>query len=217
MVSEATPSAVPQPELPGLADLRAETMLDELPAGAAELSGKELRFLLGITSGMTDIAAAIAAGYSEKSAPQIASELKRKPRLRNVYMPIVAKMGAEARRALARHEERGAKFHRLAMEALEQLETLPSEELRRMVAIGAKDSGESGRADQYMTRSALLKQDAERFARLAKDADDSLLRAAGKFGLKVEMNAEVAVKGAVTVTQLPMLADIRRDLVRHGT
>lgn len=115
--------AKPAQELPGMAEVRAEFGLEELPAGAAALSPKELLFVQALLRTGSKKKSALAAGYSERSAGQMASELLTKPHVVGFYRRCLERLGADTKAAVARTEERARMFHHAATEATDGSET----------------------------------------------------------------------------------------------
>lgn len=107
------------PELPGMDAVRAETGLAELPEGAGELTAKELLFVQHLLRTGKRKASAIAAGYSERTAAQMASEVMTKPRVANFYRRCLERLGADTRAIVARTEERARLWHHQALAAHE--------------------------------------------------------------------------------------------------
>ena len=182
------------PALPGMEALRIETGCEALPMGASELGAKELAFVLSLMRHGQQRRAAIEAGYSTTSADQIASELMRKPHVRRVLVGCYDRLGTTAVGAIRRLEERASTFHAKAMSAAQEREEL-AVKMDELVLVTASDTSHKGdRGDllrQYETRRALLERQEKEYSRMAKDADDSLLRAAGKFGAEIKVSGKL--------------------------
>lgn len=186
--------AAEQPGLPGLEEmLRVETGMDTLPAGAGELQGGELAFVIALLRHGQQRRAAIEAGYSETSAGQIASELLKKPRVRRVYMACLDKLAGVAAAAVRRIEERGRIFHEKALQAAQEREDI-EDKLNELVLLGT-----TGKNATYETRREELRRLEREYAGQAMKCDEALLRAAGKFGMDVKVSGKIE-GGAVMVT-----------------
>lgn len=206
------PEPTKQRELAGLAEVCAETGLDQLPSGASELLAKELKFVVCLMRHGQQKRAAIEAGYSETSADQIASELLRKPRVAGFYRRCLEGLGATAKAALARLEERARIYHAKAVECAQEKEGLD-----KLMVVGAKtatNKGEAGSvAPEYLTRRENLARLEERYAKLALDADRALLQAAGKMGLELKVSGGLDHTITVTPEILPALTRLREDML----
>jgi phage terminase small subunit len=217
--TQTAPSAVtPEPrqqDLPGFAELRADTGLTELPSGAGELKAKELKFVAELLRDGCQRRAAIAAGYSEQSADQIASELLRRPRVAGFYRRSLERLGADTNAAIRRLEERARIFAAKAIVAAQETEAAKA----IVAAAGAKLAAKPQDKDLMETfemRVGILRRhqnEEAHYSRLAGEADKTLLSAAGKLSLGVNVSGRVDVehRQAQEIPQevLPFLTGVR--------
>lgn len=106
-----------QLEFSAIAAQFAAAGIGELPQGVAELTRREMRFVMGVLEHGQMARAAIDAGYSPDSAGQIASETLRKPKVFAFYKRCLDKVASQAELVVRRCYERSVIFHARAMEA----------------------------------------------------------------------------------------------------
>lgn len=202
------------PTLPGLDAVCMETGLDQLPAGAAELLAKELRFVVCLMQHGQQKRAAIEAGYKETSADQIASELLRKPRVANFYRRCLESLGATAKAALARTEQRARLYHEKAIEYGQH-----KDDIDELLATGGKHATYKGSvgsvAQDFITKREHFARLEERYAKLALEQDKVLLTAAGKMGLELKVSGSIDANILVTPAVMASFTRLREEAL-HG-
>jgi hypothetical protein len=198
--TQAAPSAVTteptQQDLPGFAELRADTGLEQLPSGAGELKAKELKFVAELLRDGCQRRAAIAAGYSEQSADQIASELLRRPRVAGFYRRSLERLGADTNAVIRRLEERARIFAAKAVEAAQEAVKAKAVVEKAGDALAAKPL-DKGLQEIFELAVGILRRhqnEEAHYSRLAGEADKTLLSAAGKLILGVNVSGKVDVE-----------------------
>jgi phage terminase small subunit len=184
--------------------------ISELPQGVAELTRREMRFVMGVLEHGQMERAAIEAGYSPDSAGSIASETLRKPKVFAFYRRCVDKVASQAELVMRRIYERSVIFHAKVMEAAQA--RADAEEW--LLASSRQEHGRHGKdVKVFELKRDRAQRDEKHYAALARAEDALLLNALGK--LKVAPGDGAAVS-AVTDEVREQLAQLARAGVDIG-
>ncbi len=179
--------------------------IQELPQGVADLTRREMRFVVGVLEHGQMARAAIEAGYSPDSAGSIASETLRKPKVFAFYRRCLDKVASQAELVVRRCYERSVIFHAKTMEAAQSVKDANE-------WLIASERHEKGRNAKEVRTFELARDRAQRdekhYSALARAEDALLLNALGR--LKVSPGSENAVD-ALTPEMREQLAHLARN------
>ncbi len=159
--------------------------INELPQGAAELTRREMRLVMGVLEHGQMARAAIEAGYSAESAGAIASNAIKKPKVLAFYRRCVEKVASQAELVMRRICERSVIFHAKAKEAAQE----KAQAGQWLLASTRQEHGRNAKDVKTFEMARDRAQREERhYAQLARAEDALLLNALGR--LKVSPGAE---------------------------
>ena len=188
--------------------------MHQLPAGAGQLTAKELIFVARLVSHGRMAQAATEAGYKGENTGVTASKLLRRPEVQAFYGRCIAQLAANANTIIARIFERSTAAHAEAMAAYQRMQEVDAEKLvveseTSTVSTGGESSSASTSTHRIRAREQAAK-DFVRFTAVADKADHLLASMLGK--LNVNVTGEVKVV-QVTQSALGIMANLRRQSI----
>lgn len=168
----------------------AATGIKTLPNGVGELNRREMIFVQRLLEHGQHARAAIEAGYSDRSAGAIASELLRKPKVFAFYRSCIEQLANDAAQLVRTTFERYVIFHAKAMEAAQV-----SMDADTWLAAGFEQT--TGRTAKDKTEYELKRDRAQRnekiYSGLARGEGMLLAALLGKLKIKIEGDVKVSV------------------------
>lgn len=180
--------------------------IQELPQGVADLTRREMRFVIGVLEHGQMGRAAVEAGYSADSASSIASETLKKPKVFAFYRKCLDKVANQAELVVRRCYERSVIFHAKAMEAAQAVR----DQNEWLLATERHEKGKNAKEVRtFELARERAQRDEKHYSSLARAEDALLLNALGR--LKVSPGGE-GVVDAVS----PQMREQLAELVRAG-
>lgn len=188
--------------------------VDELPAGAQELTGKELRFVNALLSHGQMARAAVEAGFSAQSAGSIASETLRKPKVFGFYKRCLERVSGKSQQLVMRVWERSVLLHEKAKECAQRVK-----DFENMIQCAQKNGDNLAEAAEqaWIEQAKQLKLE-KHYMGLANQTDTLLGSLLGKLNINLSVDGEVK-HVHVSAQDLAALQESRLEYergVRHG-
>lgn len=179
--------------------------IKELPEGVAELTRREMVFVMRMLEHGQCARAAVEAGYSEQSAGQIASETLRKPKVFAFYRRCTEKVANDAAQIVRTTYERYVIFHAKVMEAAQTVK-----DAETFIVSGFKNENGKNAKDriEYEQKRDRAQRDEKLYASQARAEGTLLAALLGKLKIKIEGELKFSV---VTDEDREHLMDLARQ------